>query len=189
MTQYCPNCDHVLDISRSIKMQNVDVKPSLENFDNILKKIDNDEHLSKSEILSVDVKELLKSEQYKQYQKKGKVKKQLIDVVDELQSSDENVGAYLVCSNCMYSEPIKQGLLIYTKNPEKEAAYHESENINVYRNYSFQKTIPRTRNFVCPNKDCLSHMKSGGEPTEACFFRKPNSYEIVMVCTLCNSVK
>lgn len=186
MTQYCPNCDHVLDITRNLRTPHTEKEISAENYEHILKKIENDEQLTRSEILSVNVKDLLKSEQYKQSQKKGKIKKQLIDVIDELQSSDENIGAYLVCSNCLYNEPIKQGLLIYTKNPEKEAAYHENENINVYRNFVFQKTIPRTRNFICPNKDCASHTT---EPTEACFFRKPNSYEIIMVCTICYTVK
>lgn len=197
---FCENCDSILDISRSAHKHgdlidtdtpsdlssdddNVDI-----DYEDILQRVEKGEVLSKTELQSIDIKEMVKNEYYKKLPGKGDIKKKIIDMIDDARNSDDNVHAYHVCRNCSFSKRIDPGFKIVTKNPEGAVAVHEAVDEASMRNKVHLRTIPRTRNFNCPNAECPS--QKGKVPTEAIFFRKHrHTHETIYVCTRCLTIK
>ncbi len=118
---------------------------------------------------------------------KGKLKKQLIDMIDDMGNTDVNIHAYHMCSNCLYNVPVISGFHIMTKAPEGSTAVKEYEDLSKYRNFVYSNVYPRTRNFKCNNKECDTNKK--GTPTEAIFFRIGDTYQVVYICTVCHDIK
>lgn len=199
---FCERCDNILDISRTpfAEVHNEDenntsaalsTSISTEDtakYESILKKVENGEKLTDDELKSIDIKDLAKNEYYKKMSKKGEIKKQIADMIEDMGNSDENVRAYMVCHNCGFTKPVIPKFKILTKNPEGIAAEHEYVNEAAIRNRIHMRTMPRTREFTCPNKSCPTHTQN--VPNEAIFFRKSaNTYDTIYVCTNCNTVK
>lgn len=201
---FCEKCDNILDVSRtSLTKEEVDLNDSqptdtiesestenkiVVDYENILRKVENDEKLTNEELSSIDIKDMVKDDYYKKLGKKGKIKTQIMEMIDDMRNSDENTSAYLVCQNCAFTKPIKSGLHILTKNPEGVPATHDYINESNYRVRVNMRTMPRTRNFTCQNKNCKGLMQS--LPQEAIFFRKSaDSYETIYVCTHCLAIK
>ncbi|VBB18403.1 DNA-dependent RNA polymerase subunit Rpb9 [Yasminevirus sp. GU-2018] len=194
---FCEKCGNILDISRAPLAGNddsVDTPREVSDSDDepdyegILKKVENGEKLTDNELKSIDIKEMVKNEYYKKMTKKGEIKKQIQDMIEDMGNSDENTQAYMVCKNCLFTKPIKAHLRILTKNPEGVTATHDYINEANYRNRVHMGTMPRTRNFHCSNKECKVYTKK--LPQEAIFFRKSaDTYETIYVCTRCLTVK
>ena len=205
---FCERCDNILDISRTpfAEVHNEDGNntpstPSTPstlststsaddtvNYESILKKVENGEKLSDDELKLIDIKDLAKNEYYKKMSKKGEIKKQIADMIEDMGNSDENVRAYMVCHNCGFTKPVIPKFKILTKNPEGVAAEHEYVNEAAIRNRIHMRTMPRTREFTCPNPACPTHTQN--VPTEAIFFRKSaNTYDTIYVCVSCKTVK
>lgn len=193
---FCEKCDNILDVSRTpFNATLLDTTTPVDvstdhaiNYEDILKKVENGEKISEDVLRTLDVKEMVKTEYYKKMAKKGDVKKVILDMIDDMGNSDQNINAYLVCRNCSFTKQINHEMKILVKNPEGVPATHEYVNENALRNRVYARTMPRTRNFNCPNKDCASHKQN--VPTEAVFFRKDaNTYETIYVCCNCLSVK
>ena len=216
---FCDNCDNILDISRAVHFErdiqesdtpdtvssvspeeqeqlkeNLNLKDSTESNDNydyesFLKKIEAGEKVSNEELKSIDIKEMVKDEYYKKMLKKGEVKKKIIDMIDDMDNSDENKNAYLICNNCAFSKIIEPKFLVISKNPDGVVSYHDYINESNYRNRVHTRTAPCTRNFNCPNKECPVYKKKGLIP-EAVFFRKkPTGYDTIYVCKHCLTIK
>ena len=195
---FCENCDNILDITKATakidKLESETPKSlsteSDKNFDyeKFLKKIENGEKVTDQELMSVDLKELGKHDYYKKMAKKGDVKKQIADMIEDLGNSDTNTQAYMICKSCGTNKQIPKKYRIISRNPEGVASLHDDVNESNYRIKVFMRTIPRTRNFNCLNKSCPSQ-KSEIQP-EAIFFRKhANTFETIYVCVHCLTVK
>jgi len=83
---------------------------------------------------------------------------------------------YFICNTCNNKYPIENETVIYTKDNEQIAHISHYEHMNKYDN-----TLPRTRNFVCPNDKCDSH---GGE-SEAVIIRQLSGV-IKYLCCKCD---
>lgn len=177
------NVANVDDVDNKI----VDMNKPKVNYKDIIKKVENGQKLTNDEILSINVKDMIQDEYYRKINQKNKIKKLIIDMIDDLGNSDENVQAYLLCTNCYYHRPIDQGFRIMSKNQEGTAYTHDYVNEALYRNYAYQRTLPITRNFKCTNELCPSN-KDNVVP-EAVFLRKDNTYNIIYVCKYCKSIK
>lgn len=200
---YCEKCDNILDISRTVvkDIDTLDTETpknlsSEQNSDNdedvdyekLLKKIEDGQKLTNQELRTIDIKEMVKNEYYKKMSKKGEIKKSIIDMIDDLGNADDNTQAFMVCKNCSFNKPIDPGFRVLTKNPEGVTATHDYVNEASYRNRVHIRTMPVTRNFNCPNKECPVY-KNNIVP-EAIFFRKnPNTYETIYVCKRCLTIK
>ncbi len=195
MEQYCKLCNNLLNVSRvpAIKAnenKNLQNVPKTEaEYIAMLKKLENDEMLSPTEINAIDLKEMVKTEYYKQMQGKGKIRKLMTDMLDNAQTSDEDTQAYFVCENCFFSKPLTNETHLFAKSSDGVVIYNDQSTDDIMRNKVYQSTLPRTRNFICPNKTCKSNTHPNDFPTEACFFRKHNTYAIIMICTICHAVK
>lgn len=156
-------------------------------YEEILKKLQTNEQLTEDELKSIDMKEIIKTDYYKKMNGKGQIKTLLINMIDDLSNSDNNTKVYHICNNCLFHKSLEPGFHVLSKNPEGVVSSHDYENEEIYKNMVYQRTKPRTRAFKCPNKSCPS--VTGSKPSEACFFRKPGTYELIYVCTLCHTIK
>jgi hypothetical protein len=193
---YCEKCNNVLDITRNIPKVEINTETPIEvssdnnqniDYEQLLKKIEANEKLTSEELNSIDIKELVKNEYYKKISKKGEIKKTIMDLINDMKNSDENVQSYMICKNCGFSKSIEPRFRILSKNTEGEVATHDSINDSSYRVKVHIRTMPITRNFNCPNPKCPSHKSIS---PEAIFFRKNNrSHEIIYVCKRCLQIK
>jgi hypothetical protein len=205
---FCEKCDNILDITRTMPIKNneeidtdtdtpknlssdeeeEEIKNQNVDYETLLKKVEAGKKLSYDELSSINIKDLVKNDYYKKMAKKGEIKKNIIDMIDEMGNTDENVQAYLICKNCGFSKTIEAGLRILSKNPEGVISGHDYINEANYRNKVHIRTMPITRNFKCTNKDCPVY-KEGLAP-EAIFFRKNNTtHQIIYVCKHCLTIK
>lgn len=213
---FCEKCDNILDISRTPLGNYGDIlgedtpntmssdtddsepktdrslaQPKIEkpiDYDDMLKRVEKGEKLTYDELNTIDVKELAKNEYYKKMAKKGEIKRQILEMIDDMGNSDENIQAYMVCRNCSFTKEIKPQMKIMSKNPEGVVASHDYIDEVSYRNRIHFRTMPRTRKYECPNKDCPVYTKK--IPNEAIFFRKnADTYETIYVCVNCMTVK
>src|SRR5438105_4607564 len=87
------------------------------------------------------------------------------------------------CNNCGYLTPIKPGTLVFSKN-------FESESTNIFlEDFSTMctdATLPRTKDYICPNKSCPTNDKKVDlVAKEATFKRLGKTYKIVYMCCIC----
>lgn len=92
---------------------------------------------------------------------------------------------YYVCNNCGYQTPLPPGTVIYEQNNTDSSM----ENLDpmLYRNMMDDPTLPRTRNYTCPNKKCPSHAKP--QLREKVTIRpSTKKYFVVSICCACEHV-
>lgn len=158
-----------------------------EFYEKILQAIENDQPLTNEELAQIDIKKMIKTDYYRGLKTKSTIKKKILGMIDDMGNSDENAAFYLFCSNCGYSRPLDPDFHILSMNPEGVASVHDYSDESKIRNSVHSGIYPRTREFTCPNKDCLSLKK--GNPTEAVFMRDGDSYRMIYVCTMCLTIK
>lgn len=133
---------------------------------------------------SIDYKKLKQEDKEKIYNKLQDVfpkeKKKIIEN-KPTESSDENL-AFFVCSNCGYSIKIEDGTRIFTRT---SADISQSYTTGDYSDMLYSNILPKTRKYICPNKKCESHTNPAKR--QAIFFRKNNSYEVVYICSACET--
>lgn len=197
---YCDKCDNILDITRTVPKSIEELETNTPNevsdsdddfevnYEDLLKKIEADKKLTSDEINSINIKDMVKNEYYKKMAKKGEIKKQVINMIDDNGNSDDNTHAYMICQNCGFNKPINPGFRVISRNAEGSAATFDYVNDAFYRNRVHIRTMPITRNFKCLNKNCP--VNKGEIAPEAIFFRKnANTHETIYVCKICLTVK
>ena len=158
------------------------------DYETLLKKIEEGGKPTNDELREINIKDMVKNEYYKKMAKKGKIKKSITDMIDDLGNADENTNAFMVCNNCNYNKHIDPGFRVLSKNPENYIAQNDFVNEDAYRNKVHIRTMPSTRVFNCSNAKCPSKQKN--VQSEAIFFRKnPNTHETVYVCKRCLTIK
>lgn len=187
--QYCPKCDNIMDIGKSIPkpVVNLATPDTVTNTteDKVMAKIKvekiielfkSGEDISK---YNIDIKKVTSNAEFgklKDEEKKAIIKL-LSDELDDMQS------AYRICKNCSYNEKIVETTLILSRmNTNISASVEEDYSFMVY-----DKTLPHTRDYKCKNNTCKTH----SDPTlkNAVWFRpKLNSYSTYYGCTSCKTV-
>ena len=196
---YCEVCNNILDITRTKPgIEGKNEEPSNvssgseqndeENYEKILKKLESGDEISNEELASIDISRMIKLPYYKKINNKGKLKKKLMNMIEDMTNSDLNIKAYYMCRNCSFSSPIKSGYHVISLPPEGENANPEIyEHPTRLSNLVHSNILPRTRNFKCPNVNCGTNKSK--IPTEAVFFRMDNVYQLIYICTVCQTVK
>ena len=91
---------------------------------------------------------------------------------------------YFRCTMCGNSEIVKPRTLIMTKHsPNASVAYYDhtldpTQLIHV-------QTLPHTRDYICPNKDCATHKDLSQK--DAVMSRFGNSHQMMYVCCICKT--
>jgi hypothetical protein len=210
---FCSNCDNIYSITKNPPVQlNYEQQEGGSNKYNESETptsiTDSDitaSNLSESDIIDLILKsgnynkevnskiidEIIKSVSYKKLSSKDKVfvKNKLIEQLPqnekiklmEYNKTKTTNNAYFICKNCGSFEQIKQGTLVMSKL-STEGNHDFIDNTN-YKNMIHVKTLPITRNYICPNDKCSSH--TDFEKREAVFFRIGTQYRIRYVCKTC----
>ena len=84
------------------------------------------------------------------------------------------------CNNCHYSKGIEEGAILY-----RESFYNNNyEDLSIIDSRLDESIMPRTKDFICPNKKCISH--KNGKDKEAIFYRPyKDSHQIKYICKDC----
>lgn len=100
--------------------------------------------------------------------------------INELENKTKS-NDYFVCKTCFNSEPIKAGTLLFSKSNNLDLLKHVNPDIKI-NNY----TLLQTRNYICPNKDCVTHKHP--ELRHANLERiSHKSYKMRYICTQCKT--
>ena len=94
--------------------------------------------------------------------------------------------AYMLCTNCGYAKAMEAGTLILSRISGKEEIKYVADQ-NKYKDMVNDPTLPITRKYVCPNKECESHKNH--MKREAVWF-KPNrhTYVTIYICRECKTM-
>ena len=158
-----------------------------EFYATILQAVENDQALTNEQLAQIDVKKMIKTDYYRALKSKSVIKKKILGMIEDMGNSDDNTTFYLFCTNCGYSRSLDSGFHILSKNPEGVASIHDYSDESKIRNAVHYGIYPRTREFICPNKECETHQKNND--TEAVFMRDEDTYRMIYVCTTCLSIK
>ena len=94
--------------------------------------------------------------------------------------------AYMMCNNCGYAKSMEPGTLILSRISRKEEIKYISDH-SKYKDMVDDPSLPITRKYICPNKDCESHKNHAKR--EAVWFR-PNrhTYVTIFICRSCKTM-
>lgn len=159
---YCSECSNLYDISKD---------PTDSTNDGSVEKKKDDIHTTSSDSLSFSdkIKEDIS-------EKKQEHKIHIAKLPNQM---------YFVCNTCGNSEPIKPRTKIFSKtSTDISKEYHTSKIkpdhlINI-------TTLPRTRNYICPNKQCITHTDLSKR--EAVMNKFGDTYRVTYICTACKTV-
>ena len=179
--RFCPKCNFNLNITKALQKKYVDSASIIDNIDNFIYLVLNNDPKLKNDNIKILFSKINLKENQKFDKLNNKNKEQIISQFDKL-----NIGisqGYYICNNCGYYTNIKPGTIIYSSN------LHKTEiNQNINSNYILckDKTLPRTKDYQCINKSCISYDKKNIMTKEAIFYRpNPKSYQLKYICCTC----
>lgn len=183
---FCDKCRYLYNITKDLKSKQIGGKIN-EAVTNVMDKYKNREQIEEKDLKRIEGKHLLQNDRYDEMTKKDQRKfLSTIRAVDknffvEEKNPVTKVGSnivYFICKYCNNSKPIKPGTLIYSK---KYGGQNTSE-AHDYSNIIYDQTLPRTKNYICKNKDCETHRD---DSIKEAVLIKNMSDQIVYVCTSC----
>ena len=180
---FCPNCNFLLDLTKSSnnsKVKQTTIKKVLDFIKSVL----NNSDTSNFNLL-FNEKDLVKGKDYKKLD--SEKKKQVLDeykkIIKEKYSKKSNI--QLNCNKCGHKQPLKSGTVLFKGSSENNF----NEDLSIVSLRANDKTLPRTKDYVCPNKNCETHKKSKLVEKEAIFYRPiRNSYAIKYMCLSCKTI-
>jgi hypothetical protein len=180
---FCPNCSYLFDISKSsivndkkiLQLQNSDSETKSITINDIFKKIEENEDLTKYTI-AFTKDELIKN---KKYQKLTDENKQKLNTL-----FDENIysGAEFKCNNCNNTKQINETTLLYEVNLDN-TTNNKIKNIKDNKLLCKDPLLPHTQDYICKNPECATHKNT--KLRDAVFYKEKNSYNINYICTVC----
>ena len=169
---YCPNCNNIFDITRSIETKQTGgkstdtegEKTSSKSQDPLIEKLLANK-ATQSDVINLNLNDFIKSQSYKSLENSDRElvfnriqdllpndKKKLMEFKNNV---DEQANtAFFICTNCGHARKIENGTLIFSKKSENIT---QSYDIGDYADLKYSSILPRTRNYICVNKQCESH--------------------------------
>lgn len=90
------------------------------------------------------------------------------------------------CPVCGFSTDLKPNTLLFTKIKPKGHLDHDPLNLGLIEQKIHSPVIMKTKNYTCPNKDCLTHKHP--EMKSASFERfNYQSYRVYYICDVCKT--
>jgi len=172
---FCPKCNFTLDISKTIINPNINEIISTDDFINLV--------LESGFVgitkLKFSKPELLKNKNFKKLS--SDQQQNILNKYSEF-STDKTNDAFFICNNCNYHTKITSGTKIFeTSFKENKITDDSLLNLRIMDN-----TLPRTKDFICPNENCNSHKKENEKTREAVFYRPYNNrYDVKYICSEC----
>ena len=194
--QYCPKCDNIMDIGRSIPNISFDVNSTslsvtdktIENTQSVIaddKNIIRVINMLKNNIdisnEKVNFDDLMKHKEFTSI--KDKEKKEYIKIIKNLE--DDSMNAYVICKNCTYSEKLTNRVLVLNRmSSSKNSSF---DNFSKYKYMKYDNTLPHTRDYICKNKSCETN--TNYKLKDAKWFRpNNNNYTTFYICCVCDTI-
>jgi hypothetical protein len=183
---FCPKCSFMLDISKySSNNDNNDkyiIYNNTNNFiDDVIKNkinINNNEYK-----ITFQIDNIKNSNKFKK--KKKDIQNNILNVFEDIYKKIDNLDIIYNCINCGFKKELIPNTILYSESTDKLTKEIENNKINILK--SLDNTYPRTRNYICQNKDCNTHKKEFEKKKEAIFFRLNSSnYDTKYLCCECN---
>ena len=173
---FCPKCNFSLDITKNIPTD-ISGDIQLKNPKDFVVMFLNDDLVGNIKLI-FSKKDLLKLKDYKKLSDDNK--NNILNQFNEINMTGFNI-AYFICQNCQFITKLNQGTKIYEVSLKSKLNNNTDILVNIHDN-----TLPRTKDYICPNSKCNSHNNDHNK--EALFFRPTkNSYSIRYICTICNT--
>lgn len=174
----CKHCNFSLTIQKGGKIQIIKLNTPIE-FVNAMKSEENNEYeiaFEKTELDTYLNKKSIKPD----------YKKQLLEKYIKLASKEKTVLNYILkCSTCGSEYPLNPETTIYSLNFKFK---NTSFNDNYLDLKLYDPTLPRTKDYICPNDNCETNKKNYDTSNkEAVFYRSSNSYHIKYACLNCKT--
>lgn len=208
---YCPFCNNLYSVTRTIPVsitqeggkkieesitetpitlsETSSQKGGLDNVNDIITKIKKGMSITPDMVKGIKESDILNSSGYKQLPSKDKdlIFNTIMDNVDVKFKPYENTEIksplYFLCKNCGYFEQMKEGTIVASRAPTEIISYQDR---STYRDKIFDKTLPITRRYICPNKECESQKDLSKK--QAVFFRETGTFKVVYVCKTCQTI-
>jgi transposase-like protein len=183
--KFCKHCNYVLNISKtSINSDDVVVYTieTMDQYLNYLKNVSTD--LNHEVQLKIDL-DTLKSKLMGKFKKNTKKVEELLQSYEAIKNKNKlDTNIYFICQNCNSSFEIEPGTIILSTNLDVTNQQIQSYDLQFK---ILDPTLPRTKDFICPNKDCKSNEDSMLDTLtrEAVIFRENKSFITRYVCSTC----
>ena len=167
----CPKCNYSLNITKNISYTNKEKINDIQTLINHI--LDNTEYLTditKNDIINSDIFKELSTEEKKR-------------VNENLDSKNQKINlAFYSCTSCGYTSKLNDGTIIFKTSFIK----HDEDDTTLNDFRIDDNTLPRTKDFICPNNDCKS--RKNDKNKEAIFYRPyMNSYLLKYICCDCKT--
>ncbi len=173
MVFFCPDCTYTLGINKSTQLEASEDRKKIDTVSDVYKlisKVDFNDYIA-----TFSKKDLLVN---KKYQKMSQEEKNKIDklFLNKLSEAD------LACSNCGYKKQINETIKLYEFNVFDKS--NSKRNLDDNKLLTMDPILPRTRDYVCKNVNCITHK----DPSirEAVFMKIPKSYSLSYICCVCH---
>lgn len=188
---FCPECDNSFNITKTLPQHKTEGQTGGDRYETFIKKTLANEDVEQFDTNGLTLDELTKSAEYKRL--KQREKERVHNMLNELLPLDKKNlpkadktkkhTAFYICTKCGYNEPIKSGTMIFSRTSNDVSQSYISRDI---KEMVHSDILKRTRRYICPNKDCVSHKDI--QQREAIMFRRNNSYQMIMICEACNTI-
>jgi transposase-like protein len=185
--KFCKHCNYVLNISKTPINNEEKVTYTIETMDQYLNYLKNvSTELNHEVELKIDY-ETLKSKLMGKFKKNVKKVDDFLKDYETLKNKTvENTNIYFICQNCNSSFEIEPATIILSTN--LDISNQQIQNYDLQFKI-LDPTLPRTKDFICPNTSCESNSESKLDTVdrEAVIFRENKSFITRYVCTTCLS--
>ena len=172
---FCPKCNFSLNIINNIS------NPFITNIENVDDFLDLVESNNMEGVIKINFskKDMLSNKNFKNKNKEDS--KELLKLYDNL-SLDSSKNAFFICNNCNYHTTLNSGTIIFRTILNED----QVDDKTLVKKRTIDSTLPRTKDFICPNQKCETNKNFNDKNREAVFYRpESNNYKIKYVCCVC----
>lgn len=184
---FCNQCNFMFNITKDVKSKQIGGKIN-KAITNLFNKYYTGESLEEDDYKNITIQDIKNDSRYdedmnvKNQQKfRSWLKSQnpsFIANINAPQTGGSNE-AYFICKSCQNTKLIDPGTIIYSKNYSTNSSIDTED----YTYAIYDSTLPRTRNYICKNKNCKSHTD---DKLKEAVITKNNMDQIVYVCVACS---
>jgi hypothetical protein len=182
--KFCKHCNYVLNISKTPLNIDNKIVYTIETADQFLNYLKN---ISTETNHDVDLKidfEALKSKLMNKFKKNVKKVDEYMTQYSTIKNKNIDTNIYFICQNCHSSFEIEPGTIILSTNLDVNNQRIQEHDLSFK---IMDPTLPRTKDFICPNKECESNKNLDLADREAIIFRENRSFITRYVCTTCTT--
>lgn len=169
---FCPKCNYTFDVSKNITSS--DNRETITNVIDVFKLIKKKKDLSNYVAEGFTISDVEASKYYSKISSKSK--KEIEKIFESVSS-----GISFQCNNCNFKDVIKKSIQLYKMELNSEVS--QTKSIADNKLISKNPILPRTKDYSCKNVNCITHKETNNK--EAVFYKEPNTYNVVYVCTVC----